>query len=107
MDKQKIIESLSPNEIKILPYLNDDVKQISVKSNLDMTSVLRALEFLEKKNLVKVFHEKKKIVELGVNGIHYRKNGLPERKLLNLLKEKRVLLFEDAQKNSGLSEDEF
>ncbi len=107
MNKQKIIESLSPNEIKILPYLNDDVKQISVKSNLDMTSVLRALEFLEKKNLVKVFHEKKKIVELGVNGIHYRKNGLPERKLLNLLKEKRVLLFEDAQKNSGLSEDEF
>ncbi len=107
MDTQKIIESLSPHEIKILPYLNEDVKQISVKSNLDMTSVLRALEFLEKKNLVRIFHDKKKIVELGVNGIHYKKNGLPERKLLNLLREKRIVLFEDGRKQSGLSDDEF
>ncbi|MBI4116521.1 phenylalanine--tRNA ligase subunit alpha [Candidatus Pacearchaeota archaeon] len=107
MDTQKIIESLSPNEVKILPYLNEEVKQISVKSNLDITSVLRALEFLEKKNIVKIFHEKKKIIELGVNGIHYKKNGLPERKLLNFLREKRVVLFEEAVKQSGLSDDEF
>ena len=107
MEKQKIIESLSPNEIKILPYLKDDVDMICDKSNLDKTSVLRALEFLEKKGIINLTHNTKKIIELGVNGALYKKKGLPERRLLNVLKEKRILLFEDAQKQSSLSEDEF
>ena len=107
MDKQKIIESLSPNEIKILSHLHENLNDICVKSHLDKTSVLRALEFLEKKNIVKLVHEKKKIVELGINGILYRKKELPERKLLNFLREKRIVVFEDAQKPSGLSEEEF
>ena len=107
MEKQKIIESLSPNEIRILPYIKENVNDICVKSNLDKTSVLRALEFLEKKDIVKLSHNKKKIIELGVNGALYKKKGLPERRLLNILKEKRILLFEEAQKQASLSEEEF
>ncbi|MEK6842507.1 MAG: phenylalanine--tRNA ligase subunit alpha [Nanoarchaeota archaeon] len=107
MDKQKILDSLSLNEIKILSHLHENLNDICVKSHLDKTSVLRALEFLEKKNIVKLVHEKKKIVELGINGILYRKKELPERKLLNFLREKRIVVFEDAQKPSGLSEEEF
>ena len=107
MEKQKILDSLSPNEIKILPYLHDGVNSICVKSHLDKTSVLRALEFLEKKNIVKIIHEKKKIIELGVNGILYRKKGLPEREFMNFLREKRIVTFEDAQEQSHLSEEEF
>ena len=64
MDKQKIIESLSPNEIKILPYLNDEINEICLKSHLDKISVSRALEFLEKKDIVKLIHEKEKIIEI-------------------------------------------
>ena len=107
MDKQKLLESLSPNEIKILPHLGYEINKICLKSGLDKTSVLRALEFLEKKDLVKLSHERKTIVELGVNGILYRKKMLPERRLIGVLREKRIALLEDAKKQSGLSEDEF
>jgi len=104
---EKIIESLSPNERKILPYLKENVNEISRRSKLDMTSVLRALEYLSNKKIITLNHEKKKIVEIGVNGALYKNKGLPERRLLNLLGEKRILKLEDAQKQSSLSDDEF
>ena len=107
MEKQKIIDSLSPNEIKVLPHLNDDINEICLKSHLDKISVLRALEFLEKKNIVKLLHNKGKTIEIGINGALYRKRGLPERRLLGFLKEKRIALFQDAGKLSGLSDEEF
>jgi len=106
-NNQKIIESLSPHERKILPYLNEDITEICKKSNLDKVSVLRALEYLQNKNLIKLNQEKKKIVDVGVNGALYRKKGLPERRFLNILGEKRILELNEAQKEIGLSEDEF
>ncbi len=108
MEINKLIESLSPNERKILPYLKErDVEEICKQSKLDKTSVLRALEYLGNKNIITLSHNKKKIVEIGLNGALYRKKGLPERRLLNLMNEKRILKLEDAQKQSSLSDDEF
>jgi phenylalanyl-tRNA synthetase alpha chain len=108
MDIQKITESLSPNERKILPYLGEKrLIDICKKSNLDKVSVLRSLEYLENKGIVKLSTEKKKVIEIGVNGALYKKKGLPERRLLNLLNEKRIIPLNDAQKESSLSEDEF
>ena len=48
---EKLIESLSPNELKILPYLEESVVNICKKTNLDKVSVLRALEYLQNKKL--------------------------------------------------------
>ncbi|MBU0894730.1 MAG: phenylalanine--tRNA ligase subunit alpha [Nanoarchaeota archaeon] len=107
MDTKKISESLSPNEVKILPYLEENLNEICKKSNLDKTSVLRSLEYLQNKDLIKLDFEKKKIIEIGVNGALYKKKGLPERRLLNLLNEKRILSLEEAQKLGSLSNDEF
>jgi len=104
---EKLIESLSPNEIKILPYLEEEISEICKKSNLDKTSVLRSLEYLQNKNIVKISLNKKKIIEIGINGALYKKKGLPERRLLNLLSEKKILGLQEAQKASGLSNDEF
>jgi phenylalanyl-tRNA synthetase alpha chain len=104
---EKIIESLSPNERKILPYLKENIDEIVKNSKLDKTSVLRALEYLGNKNIITLIHERKKIVEIGVNGALYKSKGLPERRLLNLLNDKRILKLEDAQKQSSLSDDEF
>ena len=104
---EKIIESLSPNERKVLPYLEEGIIEICKKSNLDKTSVLRALEYLQNKEIIKLSYEKKKIVEIGINGALYKKKGLPERRLLNLLNEKRIILLPDAQKQSSLSDEEF
>lgn len=104
---EKLIESLSPNELKIIPYLKENIDEICRRSKLDRTSVLRALEYLENKNIVTLSKERRKIVELGINGALYRKKELPERRLLNLLNEKRILKLDEAQKQSSLSDEEF
>jgi phenylalanyl-tRNA synthetase alpha chain len=107
MDNQRLIDSLSPNEKKILPHLGDKLMDICKKSNLDNTSVIRSLEYLQNKNIVKLSYTKIKIVELDVNGALYLKKGLPERRLLHLLNEKHIIPLKEAQKESKLSDDEF
>ena len=42
---EEIINSLSPIERKIVPYLKKGIKEIIIKSGLDRTTVLRALKF--------------------------------------------------------------
>mgnify|MGYP001593010580 CR=1 FL=1 len=104
----KILESLSPNEQRILPHLEEkNVTEICKKSNLDKVSVIRSLEYLKNKGLIKISRKQKKIIDVGVNGALYRRKGLPERRLLALLEEKRIIKIEDAEKQSGLSEEEF
>ena len=108
MEIKKLIESLSPNEKKILPYIEEKkINEICKKSNLDKVSVVRALEYLKNKKILNLSFKKRKIVEIGINGALYKKKGLPERRLLNLLNEKRLLRLDDAQKQSSLSKDEF
>jgi phenylalanyl-tRNA synthetase alpha chain len=104
---EKLIQSLSPNEIKILPYLDEEISQICKKSNLDKVSVLRALEYLQNKKIITLETEKKKIIEIGTNGAFYKSKGLPERRLLNLLDDKKIISLQDAQKESNLSNEEF
>jgi len=105
---EKILDSLSPNERKILPHLGEkDIVKICKKANLDKISVIRALEYLKNKKIIEIFAKKRKIVEIGVNGAFYRKKGLPERRLLNLLNEKRILKLDEAQKQGKLSDNEF
>ena len=108
MDIKRIIESLSPNERKLLPNLEEkNIQDMSKKSNLDKTSVLRSLDYLKDKKIINLSEEKKKIIEIGVNGALYRKKGLPERRLLNLLNQQRIILLQQAQKESQLSPEEF
>ena len=105
---KKLVESLSINEKKILPYLEEKgISEICKKSNLDKVSVLRALEYLSNKKIIEFGTEKKRIVDVGVNGAFYKKKGLPERRMLLFLNEKRIIPLKDAEKSSGLSPDEF
>ena len=105
---EKTLESLSPNEKKILQHLEEkDVNKICKKSNLDKVSVIRSLEYLKAKKIIQIKTEKKKIIELGVNGALYRKKGLPERRLLHILNEKKILKINEAQSQGKLSDDEF
>jgi phenylalanyl-tRNA synthetase alpha chain len=107
-DINKVIETLNPDERAILPYLKlGSLEKVSEKSGLDETKILRALQFLSNKNIVRLKTEEEKILDLGDNGIVYLKNGLPERRLLNLLAEKFSISLEDAKKESRLSENEF
>ncbi len=107
MNIQRLNESLSPNERKLIPYLEESIDDMCRKTNLDKVSVLRSLEYLQNKKLIEISTTQKKIIEIGVNGALYRKKGLPERRLLNLVNEKRIVSLEEAQKGSSLSNDEF
>ncbi len=104
---EKIIEKLSPLERKIIPFLNLPIEKIEEKSALDNTSIIRALKFLENKSLIKIKKTTEKIIDLGTNGIYYKNNHLPERKLLILLEESKSLTLEEAETLSKLSENEF
>ena len=103
----EIIDSLSPIERKIVPHLKSNITEIEKKSSLDQVSILRALRFLENKGLLKVKTEIKKVVDLGTNGIYYKKNHLPERRLLILLETSNHISLEEAAKLSKLSDNEF
>lgn len=106
-EMEKIIEKLSPLERKIIPFLNFEMKEIIKKSNLDSTSLQRALNFLEKKGVIELSKKAKKIVDLGTNGIYYKKNHLPERKLIMSIESHNSISLEEAKKISKLSENEF
>jgi phenylalanyl-tRNA synthetase alpha chain len=107
-DIQKVLESLSPNEKKIIPFLNENnIENISKKSDLSKVAVLRAIEFLANKDIVKTTQKQEKIVELGLNGILYVKNCLPERILINLIADKKSVSLEQAKKESKLEDNEF
>jgi len=107
-DIQKIIESLSPNERAIIPYLSQgNMQKIHEESGLDKTSVLRALEFLSNKNLIKITIKQEKIIELGINGLLYIQKGLPERRLARVIVEKNAISIQDAKKQTKLNPNEF
>jgi phenylalanyl-tRNA synthetase alpha chain len=108
---EKIAESLSPIEKKIIPFLKENgVDEISKKSNLEKTSVLRALQFLSNKKILSLTQEKTKYVDLSINGIVYLKSGLPERRLINtLIKIKKPIEFKnlkEIEKTTKLNKNE-
>ena len=107
-DMTKLIESLSPNERKIIPFLNEkNLDNLREKTNLESTAIVRALEFLSNKDLIKTSSTSEKIIEPEINGLLYLNQGLPERRLINILVDKKSLSIGDAKKESKLNDNEF
>jgi len=105
---QKTIESLSPNERAIIPYLNEKtLENIDKQIDIGKTAILRALEFLSNKQAVEIKQKQEKIIELGINGLRYKEKGLPERILINLIAEKTSVKLQEAKKQSNLNDNEF
>ena len=104
---EKLIESLSQIERAIIPHLHKKIDEIVKKTNLDKTTVIRALTFLESKELLKINQKVSKIIDLGVNGIHYKKNHLPERKLLITIENNNHKTLDEIKEKSNLSDNEF
>lgn len=90
MQIEKIIKKLHPLERKVVPYLakHKSFKALVKASGLKEVEVMRALQWLENKNALKLEETKSKIIELAENGKIYLKKGLPEKRLLNELKHK-------------------
>lgn len=89
MDIERIIAKLSPLERRVLPYLSSrNLTEIVKKSGLKQIQVMRALQWLSNKGILKIIEKEKEIIFLGENGREYRKKGLPERRFLNALSDK-------------------
>ena len=91
-DFSRLAESLSPLERKIIPFLKEKkLSKIIEKSGLKDVEVMRALQWLENKEIIKSEKEVKEIVELDKNGVLYKEKGLPERRFLKLLDREKTI----------------
>ncbi|MBU0628296.1 MAG: phenylalanine--tRNA ligase subunit alpha [Nanoarchaeota archaeon] len=89
MDEERLAQTLHNYERKVLSVLDKEstVSEISSKSGLKDIEVMRGLQWLENKGIVKLREDVKEIVELDSNGEKYREGGLPERRFLKFVKK--------------------
>ena len=91
-------------EKKIITSLRDNPKQspesLEKSTQLFPDQIRRGIEWLKLKDLAIVFELKSSVMSLGKNGIESFEKGLPERRLLNLLKDGPKKLS-DLQKELG------
>lgn len=97
---QDIVKKLHPLERKVLGVLKKKIgfKELVIKSKLKEIEVLRALSWLKNKGALNIKEEIREVVELDKNGEEAVKKGLPERRVLDLLKEKSLGLKEIVEK---------
>jgi phenylalanyl-tRNA synthetase alpha chain len=108
MDIKKLIDTLHPLERKVLPVLAKilDFDEILKKTGLKDVEVMRALQWLENKQVVKLKDQLKEVIELGKNGKKYLEHGLPEKRFLKEIKDGQKD-SETIKTNAGLSKEEF
>ncbi|MFT4305112.1 MAG: phenylalanine--tRNA ligase subunit alpha, partial [Candidatus Woesearchaeota archaeon] len=104
---QEIIDKLHPLERKVVPYLKEhaNLDYLVNKTNLKKIEIMRALQWLENKNILTIISNKNTFIELGENGLSYKKDGFPEIKFLKSI-EKKPLKIEELTKKSKLSQQE-
>jgi len=102
----KLIQSLHPLERTVLPTLkiHKDLDSIIKASKLSEVEVMRALQWLENKNILKINQTLKEIIELDKHGEIYIKKGLPEKHFLKVLE--KPLTLNEIQEKAKLDKDE-
>ncbi len=102
--EEEIAKKLTHHERKVLSVLSGDYEpldDIVKKTGLDPTAVLRALTYLQNKGLAEV---KKEVIhhwDWTDLGRYYTRNPLPERKLLEILKDRGEIPVREAQELLG------
>jgi phenylalanyl-tRNA synthetase alpha chain len=103
----RIIDTLHPLERRIVPFLNkcNELKELMRLSGLSEAEAMRALQWLENKQALKIIGDIKETVRLDSNGKEYVKKGLPERRFLETIKIKEFGI-EEIRKKTELDEEE-
>ena len=106
MEIKKLAESLNPTERKVVRVLDNfsSFHEIVKVTGLKDVEVMRALQWLQNKNIIKTKDEANEVVRLDENGDKYLKDGLPERRFLEVL-VKPSSISEIGEK-TGLSNEE-
>lgn len=107
MDLNKIINGLHRLEKQVLPVLDkySDIKDIEQATGLKEVEIVRALQWLQNKGLIKIKEELRELVLLAKNGEKYIKDELPEKKLLKALKKSQITI-EQIKNKAGLNKEE-
>ncbi|MFT4261036.1 MAG: phenylalanine--tRNA ligase subunit alpha [Candidatus Woesearchaeota archaeon] len=102
-----LIKALHSYEVSVLKVLakKDDLKGLVKKTGLEEINIKRGIQWLENKGLVKSEVVTERYVDLGSNGIEYKKNSLPEVRFIKALSDSFKSLA-DVKKETGLSDDE-
>jgi len=107
MNLKKTANLLSPLEREILPLLNkySSLSDLQKKSGLKEVEVMRALQWLSNKQIIELKEELKEVIKLDENGRQYLKDGLPEKRFLNAIKEE-ALTLDEIKSKANLSKEE-
>ena len=92
-----VLHDIEKQIIKLLqstPNLTEE--QLAQETKLSMDQIRRGVEWLRQKKLADVSETIKISSSLGKNGLDALKNGLPERRLVNLVKDvpRHLMKFE-------------
>ena len=106
MEIEKIISTLHPLERKVLPILKEtrSFEKIAEKTRLQKVEVMRALQWLQNKKLIRINQKLQEQINLDENGLKYKKSGLPEKTFLESIKNKTSL--ENISNKTNLSREE-
>ncbi len=105
---KNLIESMHPLERKVLPVLKNNHTLLEIKSALstmDEVEIIRALQWLENKKVLKINTKVYELVSIDKNGKEVIKAGLPEKRLINAIK--KDISLSDLKKISKLTNEEF
>jgi len=104
----EILESLHPLERQVLQVLEDGFtsNKIVEKCELKEIEIMRALQWLSNKEIIKLDVKINEIVKLDKNGEKYLKEGLPEKRFLEVLKEFGKLSLNQIKEKANLDKDE-
>jgi len=107
METEKIIATLHHLERKVLPILKetDSFDEIADRTKLQKVEVMRALQWLQNKKLIRINQKLQEKISLDKYGIKYRANGLPERSFLGEIRRHPSLLSA-IEKKTHLSRQE-
>jgi phenylalanyl-tRNA synthetase alpha chain len=98
---EDLISKLHPLERKLIPFLedNDTLEILTKKSKMKDIEVMRALQWLENKNILSIISKTKTLIEIGENGLIYNEIGFPEIAFLNAIEKKNHDLNEISKKS--------
>ncbi len=105
----QLIAKLHPLERKVLPALQKSsaFHEIVGVTGLQEVEVMRALQWLQNKELVTLSEEIQEVISLDKNGQLYKEKGLPEKRFLKTLEGSTTALpITHVQQNCDLDENE-
>ena len=109
-DIKKTISELHIYEKKLLKELEANrqatPEEIAENANMDIKSVMSAAGSLASKDIIEVDKEVEKTYSLTEDGMEYAEKGLPERRILDVLAEKKEIHMKDLANESGLDKKE-